>query len=72
MQVIVCELVRKFAFAEPDSEPPQPRLMTALLPMDSKGERALPLCITRVLWGSSIQKLPWVHLSFGVEEVRQE
>ncbi|KAJ7764306.1 cytochrome P450 [Mycena metata] len=49
MQVIFCELVGKFAFAEPDGEPPQPRLMTALLPMNSKGERALPLCITRVL-----------------------
>ncbi|KAJ7712946.1 hypothetical protein B0H16DRAFT_551664 [Mycena metata] len=49
MQVIYCELVRKFAFAAPDNEPPQTRLMTALLPMDSKGERPLPLRITRVL-----------------------
>ncbi|KAF8200450.1 cytochrome P450 [Mycena galopus ATCC 62051] len=49
MQVIVCELVGKFSFAEPDTEPAQPRLMTALLPIVSSGERALPLRVTRLL-----------------------
>ncbi|KAJ6457711.1 cytochrome P450 [Mycena sanguinolenta] len=49
MQVIICELVGKFFFAEADDEPAHPRLMTALQPIVATGERALPLRVTRLL-----------------------
>ncbi|KAF7375594.1 Cytochrome P450 [Mycena sanguinolenta] len=49
MQVIICELVGKFSFAEPDNEPVNPRLMNALLPIVATGERALPLHVTRLV-----------------------
>jgi hypothetical protein len=50
MQVIICELVGKFSFTEPDDQPVQPRFMTALLlvPNVASGERALPLRIARI------------------------
>ncbi|KAJ7865050.1 cytochrome P450 [Mycena olivaceomarginata] len=48
MQVIICELVGKFSFTEPDDQPVQPRVMTALLPIVTSGERALPLRISRI------------------------
>ncbi|KAF8187881.1 cytochrome P450 [Mycena galopus ATCC 62051] len=49
MQMLFCELVRKFSFAEPNEEPIRPQMMTTLQPIDSQGKRALPLCITRIL-----------------------
>ncbi|KAJ7673673.1 cytochrome P450 [Mycena polygramma] len=49
MQVIVCELVGKFSFEEPENEPIQPRFRTTLVPITSTGEQALPLCVTRIL-----------------------
>jgi hypothetical protein len=49
MQVIFCELVAKFSFAEAENESIQPRIMTGLLPIASNGKRALPLSITRIL-----------------------
>ncbi|KAJ6527707.1 cytochrome P450 [Mycena capillaripes] len=48
MQIIICELVAKFSFKEPDNEPSQPRFMTSLQPIVSSGARALPLCITQL------------------------
>ncbi|KAJ6569248.1 cytochrome P450 [Mycena capillaripes] len=48
MQVVVCELIAKFSFAEPEHESVQPRFLHALMPVNVKGERALPLCIKRI------------------------
>ncbi|KAJ7652472.1 cytochrome P450 [Mycena polygramma] len=50
MQGILCELVGKFSFAEAEGEAIRAKHMTSLLPIDSNGERALPLRITRVLY----------------------
>ncbi|KAF7375758.1 Cytochrome P450 [Mycena sanguinolenta] len=49
MQVIICELVAKFSFAEADNEPAHPRLMLTLQPFAATGERALRLRVTRLL-----------------------
>ncbi|KAJ7870890.1 cytochrome P450 [Mycena leptocephala] len=48
MQVIICELVAKFSFKEPDNESSQPRFLNSLQPIVSSGARALPLCITQL------------------------
>ncbi|KAJ6571229.1 hypothetical protein B0H19DRAFT_658469 [Mycena capillaripes] len=49
MQVILCELVAKFLFAEVENEPVRVRFLNNLLPIVPSGERALPLRITRIL-----------------------
>ncbi|KAJ6536352.1 cytochrome P450 [Mycena capillaripes] len=49
IQTIICEVVSKFSFTEPDNEPIQPRVMTALLPIAKTGKRGLPLCVSRIL-----------------------
>ncbi|KAJ7232293.1 cytochrome P450 [Mycena rebaudengoi] len=48
MQVIICELVAKFSFKEPENEPSEPRFMTSLQPIIFSGARALPLCIIQL------------------------
>ncbi|KAJ7604285.1 cytochrome P450 [Mycena polygramma] len=49
MQVLLCELVGKFSFAEPENESIRARYMNNLLPIVTNGDRALPLRITRVM-----------------------
>ncbi|KAJ6571227.1 cytochrome P450 [Mycena capillaripes] len=50
MQVILCEVIAKFSFAEPGNEHVRVKyLNNNLLPIASSGDRALPLCITRLL-----------------------
>ncbi|KAF8160387.1 cytochrome P450 [Mycena galopus ATCC 62051] len=49
MQVIICELVGKFSFVEPENEVIRPKFLTNLLPIASSGDKALPLRITRVV-----------------------
>ncbi|KAJ6554209.1 cytochrome P450 [Mycena capillaripes] len=49
MQVIFCELVAKFSFAEVENEPVRVKFMNNLLPIVPSGDRALPLRITRIL-----------------------
>jgi hypothetical protein len=50
MQVFFCELVTKFSFALPDSEEDSVRMRFAgsLIPVLPNGEKAAPLCITRI------------------------
>ncbi|KAJ7643400.1 cytochrome P450 [Mycena polygramma] len=49
MQVLLCELVGKFSFAEPEAESVRARFINFnLLPITANGDRALPLRITRV------------------------
>ncbi|KAJ6517890.1 cytochrome P450 [Mycena vitilis] len=49
MQVLLCELVGKFSFAEPDGESVRAKFINFnLLPIAANGDRALPLRITRV------------------------
>ncbi|KAJ7479483.1 cytochrome P450 [Mycena latifolia] len=49
MQVIFCELVGKFSFSEQVNEAVRPRYINNIMPAVASGERAMPLCITRVL-----------------------
>ncbi|KAJ7116111.1 cytochrome P450 [Mycena crocata] len=49
MQVILCEVVAKFSFAESKDASVRPRLLSNLLPIVSSGARALPLHITPVV-----------------------
>ncbi|KAJ7106646.1 cytochrome P450 [Mycena epipterygia] len=49
MQVIICELVGKFSFALPETDPVHTRFANTLLPTVRSGEKGAPLCITRVL-----------------------
>lgn len=48
MQVILCHLVAEFSFAQVEGELIRQRLLHSLLPMVAKGEKALPLRITRI------------------------
>ncbi|KAJ7669943.1 cytochrome P450 [Mycena polygramma] len=48
MQVLICELVGKFSFAEPEDESVRVTFMNNLIPMAASGDIALPLRITRV------------------------
>ncbi|KAJ7342473.1 cytochrome P450 [Mycena albidolilacea] len=47
MQIIYCELVGKFLFAEPINPSVRPRFLTSLQPIVSTGGKGLPLCVTR-------------------------
>ncbi|KAJ7277659.1 cytochrome P450 [Mycena rebaudengoi] len=49
MQVILCELVAKFSFAEPENTGVRPQYMNQLLPIVASGEKALSLRVTRLL-----------------------
>ncbi|KAJ7506145.1 cytochrome P450 [Mycena galericulata] len=49
MQVILCELVRKFSFALPEGGSIRTRFATTLMPIDSAGEKGARLCITRIV-----------------------
>ncbi|KAF8205201.1 cytochrome P450 [Mycena galopus ATCC 62051] len=49
MQIIFCELVGNFAFAEPVKDSVLPRFLTSLQPIASTGGKGLPLCVSRVL-----------------------
>jgi len=48
LQVILSRLVTKFSFAQVEGESIQPRFLNNLLPIVSSGDKALPLCITRL------------------------
>jgi hypothetical protein len=48
LQVILSRLVAKFSFAEVEGESIKPQLLNNLLPIVSSGDKALPLCITRL------------------------
>ncbi|KAK7044320.1 cytochrome P450 [Favolaschia claudopus] len=47
MQIVFCELVGKFSFAETDTEATRPRFMTSLQPIAENGRKGLPLRIIR-------------------------
>ncbi|KAJ7854150.1 cytochrome P450, partial [Mycena olivaceomarginata] len=47
MQVILCELIAKFSFAEADKSV-RPRFLNILMPINESGDKALPLRITRI------------------------
>ena len=49
MQVILCELVAKFSFAEPENTHVRPQYLNQLLPIVANGEKALSLRVTRLL-----------------------
>ncbi|KAJ7238826.1 cytochrome P450 [Mycena haematopus] len=49
MQIIFCEMVGKFSFAEPANDPVRPQFLTSLQPIASTGAKGLPLCVTRIL-----------------------
>ncbi|KAJ6523456.1 cytochrome P450 [Mycena vulgaris] len=49
MQVILCELVAKFSFAEAENTRIRPQYMNQLLPIAANGEKALSLRVTRLL-----------------------
>jgi hypothetical protein len=51
MQVILCELVGKFAFALPedDIDPVRVRLANTLQPTMADGQKGVPLRVTRIL-----------------------
>ncbi|KAJ7803339.1 cytochrome P450 [Mycena leptocephala] len=49
MQVILCELVAKFSFAEPENMRSRPQYMNQLLPIVASGEKGLSLLVTRLL-----------------------
>ncbi|KAF7345290.1 Cytochrome P450 [Mycena sanguinolenta] len=48
MQIIFCEVIGKFSFAEPDNDPVRPRFLTSLQPIASTGGKGLPLSVTRI------------------------
>ncbi|KAJ6488751.1 cytochrome P450 [Mycena sanguinolenta] len=50
MQVILCEVIPKFSFAQPENEHIRVKyLNNNVLPATSSGDRAVPLCMTRLL-----------------------
>ncbi|KAJ6571206.1 cytochrome P450 [Mycena capillaripes] len=49
IQVILCELVAKFSFAEAENESIRVKYLNVLLPTVTSGEKALPLRISRIL-----------------------
>ncbi|KAF7335030.1 Cytochrome P450 [Mycena venus] len=48
IQVILCQLVSKFSFAQAEGESIKPRFLNNLMPVVSSGEKAVPLHITRL------------------------
>ncbi|KAJ6621509.1 cytochrome P450 [Mycena sp. CBHHK59/15] len=49
MQVIVCELISNFSFTVPENDSIRPCYANVLMPALPNGEKAVPLCINRLL-----------------------
>jgi hypothetical protein len=49
MQVILSELIDKFAFSLPVEESIEPRYMTNLMPTNAEGQKRAAFCVKRVM-----------------------